>query len=160
GYDHAHRLFRGRRVAVYPNMTVSDVVRKVTSRAGLAVGTIDDVKGVGGQPNTQLSQDNVSDWEFLSRLADAVGAQIAVLEGPLNFRLPEKPGSAPSTSAKATTDPLVLEAHRTLVSLRAGVTAAEQVPEVRVRGWDVDGKKEVSATATPTAAGMEVTPNP
>jgi phage protein D/phage baseplate assembly protein gpV len=160
GYDHAHRLFRGRRVAVYPNMTVSDVVRKVTSRAGLAVGTIDDVKGVGGQPNTQLSQDNVSDWEFLSRLADTVGAQIAVLEGKLNFRLPEKPGGAPSTSAKATTDPLVLEAHRTLVSLRAGVTAAEQVPEVRVRGWDVDGKKEVSATATPTAAGMEVTPDP
>ncbi|HEV2783965.1 MAG TPA: VgrG-related protein [Actinophytocola sp.] len=156
GYDHAHRLFRGRRVAVYPNMTVADVVRKVAQRAGIAVGTVDAVRGVGGRPHTQFSQDNVSDWEFLSRLANAVGAQIAVLEGKLHFRLPEQPSAAPDTNAKAHTDPLVLEAHRTLISLRAGVTAAEQVPEVQVRGWDVDTKQAVTATATPTHAGIEV----
>lgn len=156
GYDHAHRLFRGRRVAVYPNMTVSDVVRKVTQRAGLAVGVIDNVRGVGGQPHTQFSQDNVSDWEFLSRLANAVGAQIAVIDGKLHFRLPEQPSSAPDTNAKAHTDPLVLEAHRTLIALRAAVTAAEQVPEVQVRGWDVQSKQEISATATPKHAGIEV----
>ncbi|HWG98815.1 MAG TPA: type IV secretion protein Rhs, partial [Pilimelia sp.] len=28
GLDRAHRLFHGRRVAAYPNMTVADVVRK------------------------------------------------------------------------------------------------------------------------------------
>jgi phage protein D/phage baseplate assembly protein gpV len=156
GYDHAHRLFRGRRVAVYPNMTVSDVVRKVTQRAGLGVGTIDDVRGFGGAPHTQFSQDNVSDWEFLSRLANAVGAQIAVLEGKLNFRLPEQPSGAPDTKAKAHTDPLVLEAHRTLIALRASMSAAEQVPEVEVRGWDVEAKKEISATAKPELAGMDV----
>lgn len=155
GYDHAHRLFRGRRVAVYPNMTVADVVRKVTERAGLKVGTIDAVPGVGGRPHTQLSQDNVSDWEFLSRLADAVGAQIAVVDGALDFRLPAKPSGAPDTNAKAYTDPLVLEAHRTLIALRASVTAAGQVPEVEVRGWDIDNKKEVSSTATPQTAGTE-----
>jgi phage protein D len=156
GYDHAHRLFRGRRVAVYPNMTVSDVVRKVTQRAGLGVGTIDDVRGFGGQPHTQFSQDNVSDWEFLSRLANVVGAQIRVLEGKLYFQLPEQPSGAPGTNARASTDPLVLEAHRTLIALRAGVSAAEQVPSVEVRGWDFEAKQEVSATATPKLAGMEV----
>ncbi len=156
GYDHAHRLFRGRRVAVYPNMTVADVVRKVTQRAGLKVGTIDALPGVGGRPHTQLSQDNVSDWEFLARLADAVGAQIAVVDGALDFRLPAQPDGAPDTTARAHTDPLVLEGQRTLLSLRASVTAAEQVPQVEVRGWDVENKQEVTATATPSVVGAEL----
>lgn len=156
GYDHAHRLFRGRRVAVYPNMTLSEVVRKVATRAGLAVGTIDTVNGVGGRQHVQFSQDNVSDWEFLSRLANAVGAQIAVLAGKLHFRLPEQPDSAPAANARASTNPLVLEAHRTLIALRAGVTAAEQVPEVAVRGWDVENKQAITATEPPKPAGMEV----
>ncbi|MET8849678.1 VgrG-related protein [Amycolatopsis sp. NPDC004625] len=156
GYDQAHRLFRGRRVAAYPNMTVADVVRKVARRADLPTGKIDNVRGFGGRPNTQLSQDNVSDWEFLTRLADAVGAQIAVREGKLNFELPEKPSGAPSTSTKATADPLVLEAHGTLVSLRASVTAAEQVPEVRATGWDYENKQAITATAIPKPAGTDV----
>ncbi|WP_372665154.1 VgrG-related protein [Amycolatopsis kentuckyensis] len=156
GYDHAHRLFRGRRVTAYPNMTIADVVRKVAQRAKLPVGKIDNVTGFGGRPNTQLGQDNVSDWEFLSRLADAVGAQIAVRDGKLNFELPEKPAGAPSTTTKATADPLVLEAHGTLVSLRASVTAAEQVPEVRVTGWDYETKRGISATAVPKNAGTDV----
>lgn len=156
GYDHAHRLFRGRRVAAYPNMTIADVVRKVTQRAGLAAGTIDNVKGVGGRPHTQFSQDNVSDWEFLARLADLVGAQIAVIEGKLDFRVPKQPSDAPDMSAKAHTDPLVLEAQRTLIGLRASISAAEQVPEVVVRGWDIENKRDVTATATPKTLGIEV----
>jgi len=157
GLDPAHRLFRGRRVAAYPNMTVADVVRKVAERAGLKPGKIDAVPGVGGQRETQLSQDNVSDWEFLSRLADLVGAQLNVVEGALDFRLSTPPAGAPAITARATTDPLVLEAHRNLVSLRAGVSAAEQVPSVEARGWDFQHKQEVSATATPHTAGTEVT---
>ncbi|ANZ38866.1 type IV secretion protein Rhs [Lentzea guizhouensis] len=156
GYDEAHRLFRGTRVAVYPNMTVADVVRKVAQRAKLKTGTIDDVKGFGGRPDTQLSQDNVSDWEFLSRLAKAVGAQIAVKDGKLDFRLPEPPTAAPKPNAKAKTNPLVLELHSTLVALRAGLTTAGQVPEVQVRGWDFENKQEIVATAVPTTAGVEV----
>jgi len=156
GYDHAHRLFRGRRVTAYPDMTIADIVRKVSQRANIPTGKIDNVKGFGGRPNTQLSQDNVSDWEFLSRLADAVGAQIAVRDGKLNFELPEKPSGAPATTAKATANPLVLEAHRTLVSLRASVTAAEQVPEVQVHGWDYQNKQAITATATPKNAGTDV----
>jgi uncharacterized protein involved in type VI secretion and phage assembly len=156
GYDLAHRLFRGRRVAVYPNMTVADVVRKVAERAGLKVGALDNVKGVGGQQHTQFSQDNVSDWTFVSRLADLVGAQVAVVDGALDFKLPAAPSAAPAADAKATTDPLVLEAHRTLVALRAGVTSAEQVPEVEVRGWDFEQKQAVAATSTPNAAGTDV----
>ena len=157
GYDKAHRLFRGRRVAAYPNMTVADIVRKVTERAGLSVGDIDNVPGFGGQQNTQISQDNVSDWDFLSRLAAAVGAQIAVVDGKLTFKLPAPPAGAPDPSVKSTADPYVLEAHRNLVSLRVSITAAEQVPQVEVRGWDFENKRAVSATATPTIAGTQIT---
>lgn len=156
GYDKAHRLFRGRRVAAYPNMTVADIVRKVTQRAGLQTGDIDNVPGFGGRQNTQISQDNVSDWDFLSRLAAAVGAQVAVVDGKLDFKLPAPPAGAPAQSAKATADPLVLEAHRTLVSLRASITAAEQVPLVEVHGWDFENKRAVSATAKPTIAGTQL----
>jgi len=132
------------------------VVRKVAQRAKLKVGTIDPVRGVGGRPHTQFSQNNVSDWEFLSRLADLVGAQIMVKDSKLDFKLPAKPAGAPATSAKSTTDPLVLEVHRNLIELRAGVTAAEQVPEVEVRGWDFERKQAVSATAPAKATGTEV----
>jgi phage protein D/phage baseplate assembly protein gpV len=155
GLDPAHRLFRGRRVSAFPNMTVADVVRKVTERAGLKVGRIDSVPGVGGRQHTQFSQDGVSDWEFVTRLADLVGAQVMVVDGKLDFRLPEAPAGAPGKTAAATTDPLVLEANHNVTALRACVTAAEQVPEVEVRGWDVEHKQELSATATPKAAGTE-----
>lgn len=157
GYDLAHRLFRGRRTAAYPNMTVADIVRKVAQRAKIPVGQVDDVKGFGGRPGTQISQDNLSDWEFLSRIAAAVGAQIAVVEGKLDFQLPEKPTGAPAKNAKAKSNPLVLEMHRTLLSLRAAITAAEQVPEVQVRGWDFENKKAVTATKKPDMLGTEVT---
>lgn len=156
GLDHAHRLFRGRRVAAYADMDLATVVRRVTERAGLKVGKIEQVPGFGGRPDTQISQDNVSDWVFLSRLADQVGAEIAVIDGALNFVMPQPPSDAPTTKAKATADPLVLEANRNLVTLRAGVTAAEQVPEVSVRGWDYQRKQAVNATALPTMAGYEV----
>lgn len=157
GFDHAHRLFRGRRVAGYAEMDLATVVRKVAERAGLKVGRIDSVRGIGGRQHTQISQDNISDWEFLSRLADTVGAEIAVIDGALNFRRPQPPSGAPDANAKATTNPLVLEANRNLIALRAGVTAAEQVPEVRVQGWDYQRKEPVSSTAPPKAAGHELT---
>ncbi|WP_033441622.1 VgrG-related protein [Saccharothrix sp. NRRL B-16314] len=155
GYDLGHRLFRGHRVAAYPNMTIADVVRKIAQRADIPVGQIDDVRGFG-RPHTQLSQDGVSDWEFLSRIAGLVGAQIAVVEGKLEFQLPEEPKSAPAPNAKAKANPLVLEMHRTLLSLRAAITAAEQVPEVQVRGWDPENKQAVVAAEPPSALGTEV----
>jgi len=156
GLDESHRLFRGRRVTAFPNMAVADVVRKVTERAGLTVGRIDPVPGVGGQQNTQLSQDDVSDWEFLIRLANLVGAQVTVVDGKLDFRLPEAPTGAPAKTAAATIDRFVLEANRNLRALRASLTAAEQVPEVEVRAWDFEHKQELTATATPKSAGAEV----
>ncbi|MEH1016913.1 VgrG-related protein [Micromonospora sp. CPCC 206060] len=155
GLDLTHRLMRGRRVAAYPNMTVPDIVRAVAQRAGLPVGRIDPVTGFGGTPEVQISQDNVSDWVFLGRLAGLVGAQVTVVDGALHLRMPEPPAGAPDPSARATQDPLVLEVNRNLVALRAGITATAQVPEVTARGWDPDAMQAVSAAATPRVPGAE-----
>ncbi len=156
GFDHAHRLFRGRRVTAFADMTVADIVRKVVQRAGLQTGTIDNAAGIAGTPNTELSQENVSDWDFLSRLADMAGAEIAVVDGKLDFTVPKPPSAAPASNANALQNPLVLEAGKNLSSLRAGITAAEQVPQVEVRGWDFLRKQEVSATAPAEAAATEL----
>lgn len=158
GFDEAHRLMRGRRVAAFPNMTVSDVVRQVARRANIPVGQIDPLPGVGGRVHTQLSQDNVSDWAFLARLADRVGAQVGVSGGKLFFRLPASPSGAPGPSEKAERNPLVLEADANLLALRASVAATAQTSEVEVRGWDYEHKREVTATATPALAGAGADP--
>jgi phage protein D/phage baseplate assembly protein gpV len=156
GQDVAHKLFRGRRVAAYPGMSLADVIGKVAQRAGVPVGKIDNVPGVGAGQDGQISQNNVSDWEFLSQQADLVGAYLAVEEGKLCFQLPEPPSGAPGTNTKASTSPLALEAHGNLISLRATVRASGQVPTVEAYGWDMDHKQAVTATATPRTPGMEV----
>jgi phage protein D/phage baseplate assembly protein gpV len=160
GMDHSHRLFRGRRVAAYPNMTIADVMRAVAERAGLAAGRIDPVPGLSAGQHAQLSQDDVSDWEFLNRLAGRVGAHVLVRDGRLELHCPQPPDAAPDPDARANQDPLVLEMDANLVALRAGVTAAEQVPEVTVRGWDAVAKRPVTGTATPHPAGADVPVDP
>lgn len=137
GLDHSHRLFRGRRVEAYVQVTASDVARKVAGRAKLKSGTIDHA----GPVLAHVAQDGVSDWAFLRRLADEVGAEVAVVDGALDFRKPTDAAQAPDGRAGSGEDPLVLERGTNLVSLRATVTSADQVPEVQVRGWDVEGKR-------------------
>jgi phage protein D len=152
GLDKSHRLTRGRRVASYVNMTVSDVVRKVAQRAGLAVGKID--------PTTtqykQISQGNLTDWAFLTKLATDAGAGIAIVNGKLEFRTPKSADSAPATTTSAADDAMVLELGRNVLRMRAVVTSAEQVPSVQVRGWDPTAKRAVSGTAPAKTVSAEI----
>ena len=156
GLDLSHRLYHGRRVAAYPNMTVVDIVRAVAQRANLTTGTIESPAGLGSGQHAQISQDNINDWDFLVRLANLCGAHVVVRDGKLDFVQPDPPSDAPGGAAKASENVLVLEAGANLVSLRAGVTAAEQVPQVVSRGWDVGQKKVVEATAKPRLAEAQV----
>lgn len=143
GYDQSHRLFRGRRVEAYVKATAGDIVKQVAQRAGLKVGTIDSFP----QVRDHVGQGGVSDWSFLRTLATDVGAEVAVHDGALDFRRPESATSAPSGQGGARQDPLVLERGVNLISLRANVTASDQVPEVEVRGWDVATKKPLVSQA-------------
>ncbi|MFE2095540.1 MULTISPECIES: VgrG-related protein [unclassified Streptomyces] len=137
-YSKAHRLQRGRKVVAYRNMTAAAIVRKVAAGAGLACGTVQ------AAPVTyqQLSQANVSDWDFLQFLAAESGAQVRVDDkGLLQFTKPEKASGAPAPSTSATRNPMVLEYGRNLLALRASLSAADGAQQVEVRGWDVTTKR-------------------
>ncbi|MFB7913825.1 VgrG-related protein [Streptomyces sp. NPDC056061] len=136
GLDESHRLFRGRRVASYQNMTLADVCARVAQRAGLKPGNVD----VAGPVLEHIAQPNVTDWEFIRDLAEEAGAQAYVLDGQLHITRPAEASGAPDGSARADRDPLVLEMGSNLLRCRAGVSCAEQVSEVEVRGWDVKAK--------------------
>lgn len=141
-YSKAHRLQRGRKVVAYRNMTAAAIVRKVAAGAGLSVGKVE------AAPVTykQLSQANVSDWDFLQFLAGESGAQVRVDDkGLLQFTRPVKASGAPAPSTSAVRDPMVLEYGRNLLALRAALSAADGASKVQVRGWDVTTKRPLVA---------------
>ncbi|MCX3059549.1 VgrG-related protein [Streptomyces beihaiensis] len=153
-YSKEHRLQRGRKVVAYRNMTASAIVRKVAAGAGLACGTVQ------AAPVTyqQLSQANVSDWEFLQFLAGESGARVRVDdEGVLQFTKPEKASGAPAPSTPATRNPMVLEYGRNLLALRAALSAADGASQVEVRGWDVTTKRPLVARS-PSVESETVVP--
>jgi phage protein D/phage baseplate assembly protein gpV len=156
GFDHSHRLFRGRRTETYSNVTYADVTRTVATRAGLQVGRIDPTPGV----HQHVSQGNLSDWQFLRSLAAEIGFEVAVLDGKLELRNPAKASGAPGRATLEPQDPLQLSLGANLLRLRAVVTSAEQVKEVQVRGWDVGQKRALvgSAAATTASASLPLTP--
>ncbi|MFI8106561.1 VgrG-related protein [Streptomyces sp. NPDC086023] len=143
GLDHAHRFFRGRKVAGYRQMTASDIAVQVARRAGLPVGQVDATTTV----YEHVAQPGVTDWEFLHRLADLAGAEVAVVDGRFVFRVPAKAAAAPATSTRPQASPYVLEFGRNLLRCHASVTAADQVQQVEVRGWDVQAKAAVVGRA-------------
>ncbi|MGY2746743.1 VgrG-related protein [Arthrobacter sp. UYCu723] len=157
GLDHSHRLFRGRRVEAYLQSTAADIVRKVAQRAGIKAGTI-DAKGPVMQ---HVAQDGISDWDFLHRLAIEAGVVLSVSGGALHFTASTDAATAPPDAGGARTEPLVIQRGVNLVSLRGTVTSADQVPDVEVRGWDVNAKRAIVAVApakTRSAKLSEVNP--
>ncbi|MEU0630973.1 VgrG-related protein [Streptomyces sp. NPDC005989] len=141
-FSKAHRLQRGRKVVAFRNMKTADIVRKVASGAGLACGRIE------AAPITykQLTQPNVSDWEFLQYLAGESGAHVRVDDkGLLQFVKPKPASSAPSPATSATRHPMVLEYGRNLLALRAVLTGGDGADSVEVRGWNIDTKTRLVA---------------
>jgi phage protein D/phage baseplate assembly protein gpV len=156
GLDQSHRLFRGRTTESYKNVTYSDIARKVAQRAGLATGTIDDTTEVF----PHVSQGNVSDWDFLKDLADSIGYEITALNGKLDFRKPADASHAPASGTLRTEDPLQLTLGGNLLRFRSIVTSAEQVKEVKVRGWDVKQKRALIGSAPADPKGVELSVKP
>ncbi|MCS0605672.1 VgrG-related protein [Streptomyces sp. LP11] len=152
-YSKAHRLQRGRKVVAYRNMTTAAIVRKVATAAGLACGKVE----APAVTHKQLSQANVSDWDFLQYLAAESGAQVRVDDkGVLQFTRPLKASGAPAPSTPATRSPLVLEYGRNLLALRASLSTADAAQKVQVRGWDVTTKRPLVAEQASVVSGTVV----
>lgn len=145
GYDLGHRFLRRRRVVAYANETASSIVKKLAGLAGVPVGKIESSKG-----NYEfISQANVTDWDFIARLADENKMVMSLdARGKFNFVSPKPSSGAPSpTSARSEKNPLVLKSGTDILRLRTSVTAADQVAEVEVRGYDVANAREIVETS-------------
>jgi len=156
GYDLSHRLQRGRQTATYLNQKDSDIAQVVASRASLEVGTIDD----SGAVHEWVAQANLSDWEFLTSRARAIGFEVSVSDGALHFRKPTPASAAPEPGDENSTDPLQLVFGQKLLKFRPRVTSAEQVSTIELHGWDPINKATLKghALATTTSAVLKANP--
>ncbi len=135
GLDRSHRLMRGTKTTAYPDMTASDAVTMLIGEAGLPPGEV--------IPTTTtypwLTQANVSAWVFIQQMA-ALENCVAYTDsmGLFNFGPMTKPeeGMPPVLTYDQPPEGTQLVMGRNLIRLRASVTAAEQVPEINVLGWD------------------------
>lgn len=152
GYDHSHRLFRGRVTESYTDVTYSDIAKKVAARAGISIGRIDPAPTV----HKHVSQGNVNDWQFLKGLADEIGFDVGCVDGKLDFRRPVRSQGGPGEGTLASDQPMQLTLGTTLLRFRSIVTSAEQVKQVKVRGWDVSRKRALVGVAPARTASATV----
>ena len=143
GYDKAHRLHHGRKTKAWLEKTDSDIVTEVAGAAGVPTGTIDstDVE------HPYLVQAGLTDWEFLRSRARAIGYDLAMKDGKLDFRAPVQPSEAPEKGTFDSAAERQLVFGLNLHAFRPRVTSAEQVTSVEARGWDPAQKDVVTATA-------------
>ena len=154
GYDPTHRLCRGRRTRTFLDTTDGDIVRQVAGAAGLDVGRVDD----DGPTYEHVSQANLTDWEFLRARAHETGHELAAQGGRLEWRCLATTGDAPAGPADlfSPAQPCQLLLGRELLRFKPRVTAAEQVGEVQVRGWDPVQKQAIVGSAQPDPASARV----
>ncbi|HEU5265377.1 MAG TPA: VgrG-related protein [Jatrophihabitans sp.] len=145
GYDLSHRLCRGRRTRTFLDATDGDIVRRVATDAGLELGDVDD----DGAVHPHVGQVNLTDWEFLRARANERGREVAVVNGQLVWHAPVSHDTAPSSLDDLETppQPAQLLLGTNLLRLSPRVTAAEQVGEVWVRGWNPETKQPVRGSA-------------
>lgn len=144
GMDHAFKLLRKRRVALYKNMSASDIVRQVAGEHGVKTGRIESTPPP--PPDSQTSQPNIDDWTFLQGLAERAGKVVYFDNlGLLHFRAPVK--AVPLTGVSADKSPYVLEFGANTLRCRSGFTAADQVATVSSRGWNMVTKQTLVGRA-------------
>jgi phage protein D len=137
GYDHRHRLARGRKTRTFAQMKDSAIASQIAREAGLRA-QVDDTKVT----LNYVIQGNQSDWEFLQRRASVIGYEIYVKDKVLYFRWPR--------SEAQPADKLSLGEDITEFSPR--LSSLTQATEAAVRGWDIKEKKPVVATQRPAGA--------
>lgn len=147
GYDHSHRLHRGKKSATYNDVTDSDLVKKLAQAAGVSLGTVDSTD----MTHPQISQWLESDWDFLRRRANEIGYALYVKGGQLHFI--KVSSLAPAVSVEACYG-------KDLVEFNARLSAQAYCDRYQVVGWDVDKAEPIvlDGVTTPYAAVLENSP--
>jgi uncharacterized protein involved in type VI secretion and phage assembly len=142
-YDSSYALFNGVHTATYHNVTDSDLVTRIARELRISTGTVEPTTVV----HDHVGQVNETYWDFLTRRAREIDHVLRVRANKLEFVRPTAAGDAPRPGDFDSPDHLQLTPGGDLDVFSARVTAAQQVAEVEVRGWDDRRKRELSATA-------------
>lgn len=149
GFDKSHRLFRGTSTKAWTNKSFSDIASEIAKKAKLKVGQIDQTFPI----YDHVSQFAMSDWDFLKWMAAESNREMAVGDGRFEFRKATPASDAPSVAWPT----LKL---KDLLRFHAMVSAADQVKEVVVRGWDYASKEAVMGKAPAAATSTKVGTTP
>jgi len=133
GYDKSHRLFRESVSKAYLNIKDSDLARRIAGEAGLSA-QVDATTTV----YKHLIQHNQTNLEFLFERAWRIGYECYVSEGKLYFRKPPTISSAE----------LTLTWGDDLLEFQPRMSLAEQVDEVKVKGWDPEKMQAIIGQAS------------
>ena len=131
--DKAHRLHRGSQRRTFENVKDSDIAKKIATEMSLKAD-VDETT----QVHPWVIQNNESNWDFLSMLAERNGYRF-YLEGKDKLCFKKVSDQTPKETE--------LEWGKDLRSFRVRVSSSPQVEEVIVRGWDPSTKKPIVGTA-------------
>lgn len=145
-FDASHRLNRGRMTKTYESMTATDIFNRILGENGIVKGKVESTTVTF----PFLTVANETPFAFLRRLAAEHGLEAVAADGKMHFRKPEGAG-----------EPITIEVGGSLLSLDAEISAADQVKDIQVGGWDPKQKKEVvgKAAVATKAAKIEQTPD-
>lgn len=155
GYDLLHRLAAGTRTRSFENATYADVVKKIASEAGLEA----DVDSTSGTID-HVIQANVSDLQFVYQLGQRCGYDVSVKDQKLLFKQRVKASSGPGPGENDSKDPRQLVWGERLLEFRARISAAAQVKDVKVRGWDPKNQEAVIGKAEAATDSARLTTKP
>ncbi|MFC1892696.1 VgrG-related protein [Chloroflexota bacterium] len=134
GYDKSHRFHRVKKSRVFKNVKDSDIVQEIAGDCGLQP----QVDPPTSEVYDHVFQDYQTDMEFIQDRAQRVGYFAYVRDGTLYFT------DQPTTGGS----PVPLKLGENLKDFQARFTAAEQVAEVEVRGWDPKEKQPIIGKAS------------
>jgi phage protein D len=133
-YDILHRLGRGERQAKYEKTTCAGIVRSIAQTIyKIAADARDDVEA--DPENPVVFQENKSDFEFLTLLAEKIQYELFVDASGKKLVFRKSQLGQPAA--------LALDARQDLVQFSARLDASGQLGGVEVRSFDSDNKKPI-----------------
>ncbi|MDP8969923.1 MAG: VgrG-related protein, partial [Actinomycetota bacterium] len=138
GMDAAHRLARGPKTRSFQQVTDADLAAQIAADHGLDAD-VEPTANVYGY----VLQTSQTDYSFLKNRADRIGFDTWITDQTLHFR------PRPCAASPAPT----LVWGQNLHKWKARFSSTESCDEVRVRGWDPQGKQHFEGRATRRDSG-------
>jgi uncharacterized protein len=132
GYDHRHRLQRGRKTQSFLQQKDSDIAAQIGSSAGVSVQATDS-----GTINAYVLQANKTDWEFLRERASRIRYEVIIEDKTLYFQ----------PVANDQSEVLTLDSDNDLLEFYPCLSSSGQATQVDVQSWSVKDKKKVVGSA-------------